>query len=836
MPKKAQFQRLFHPLTLILGNGIVVLLLGGTPIYGQGFFAKGQVLDAASGFPIPFATVYVEETMEGTTTDLEGHFELKLAEVSDSLTAVSLGYTALSMPIQGDSSLLRFHLVPSFLALDEIVVQAGRKAPKDTAAIALYRRVVKHKQQNSIYHLEDFQYEEYQKTQYDIYQIKEGFINKKLFKPFQFLYTYVDSTESGIPYLPVLLREQLKKVYYQKIPLKRKEILLADQFSGVRDYYKWQLADLVFEDIDIYQNIIPIQNKTFISPFSDGALAYYKFFLTDSMEVEGDPCYKLEFTPRREGDLAFGGHVWIHHPTAAIYQVQAWLPENMNLNFVSAMALKQDFAQISGKQWFKQHEVLSVHLNVTQKDKHQNIRILQTKSRKNISANKTIPPSYFRGETFAMNPLVWSRDSSYWEKNRHLPLKTSEYAIFEMIDTLKTTRAYKNLFRLIHLGKTGYLQAGPIEFGPWYRFLSWNALEGIRYKIGVKNEKFLFNEKFHFNAYAAYGDKDKLWKYHGGLEYHLPRKHFLWNSISGHYRFDWSYDYVYNPWWSHDHLVQSVFRKYPLENLFLFREGHIQYNKEWVKGLIQQASLTHKTVYDWPSAYEFRTSEGDTLGQFETVELGVITKWQVRLKNKEKRKISSPFHFAAPYLESQYVFGPKGILGSDFNYHKLVFGLKQQLYTGLGRTQVEASVGKLFGKVVPYPLLQIHQGNRSYLYNPFAFNMMNDYEYASDTWASLWLEHRFEGLLFNAIPWLRKLKLRNFMTSRMVVGSLRQENKDFLQEAYGLAEIQGAYVEAGWGVDNIARVLRVDFLFRLTQLKQTDSRLFGLRIWLKPKF
>ncbi len=801
---------------------------------------SGQVLEAANGVPIPFANVYFPGTSYGVSADGNGLFEIEhQPNFSEKLAAGSIGYKEQVLQFSNKTATqLLFRLEPSSADLAEIVIQAKKKMPKDTAAITLFRRIVKKKPQNSIVGLDSYSFEEYEKTEFDIFNLKEGFVNKKLLKPFNFVYGYTDTTEAGTLYLPAVLREKVREFYFQNNPAKRKEILRGDRFSGVQDYYKWQLTDLIFEEIDLYQNVVVIQKKGLLSPFANGALASYKYFLTDSTQVDGEQYYKLEFVPRRKGDLGFTGHVWVHEKTAAIQKSDVYLIPQTNLNFVAALHLSQDFIRVDGR-WFKRHEVLKVQLNLSQKEQHQNLRIVQTKNRKKILLNQAISPTKFQGDLVSMDDQAWSRKEDYWLQHRHLKLTRQEQGIFNMLDSVKSTKAYKRLFWLVHGGRTGFLRAGPIEFGRFYEFLSWNALEGNRFKFGLKNHKFILREKFHFNTYLAYGDKDKLWKYHVWAETHLRRKNFLWHTVGGHYRYDWSYDYVYNRWWSYDRFFQSLFRNYPLDNLFLFREGNLYYEKEFVKGLINRFAATHKTVYSWPGAYEFLDESGAPLvagkDHFETIEFQLQVKWTVANKQKDTRQVGSPFQFARPYITADYSFSPKGVLGSDFYYHRLELGLAQKLNSGLGHTTLEVYTGKLFG-TVPFPLLKIHTGNEGWGFNKWGYNMMNDFEYASDTWASLWLQHQFDGLLFNLIPGIRKLKLRSLISTRLVTGSLTDENSAFLQEAYGLRDIEGAYVEAGVGIENIGRAMRIDFLWRLTQRQLPDSRLFGVKVQFKPNF
>jgi hypothetical protein len=139
--------------------------------------------------------------------------------------------------------------------------------------------------------------------------------------------------------------------------------------------------------------------------------------------------------------------------------------------------------------------------------------------------------------------------------------------------------------------------------------------------------------------------------------------------------------------------------------------------------------------------------------------------------------------------------------------------------------------GRIFG-TLPYPLLELHPGNEIYYYNKYAFNMMNRFEYVSDRYAGFNVEHNIGNGLFRYIPITRKLKFRQFYSAKGVWGNLSEANRNL--NFVGTQSFQTLdnkmYLEVGTGVDNILKVLRFDFIWRLLPqpLPKELNKRFGI--------
>ncbi len=372
----------------------------------------GTVIDADNNEGVPFATVVFTGTTIGTTTDVDGRFNLSSGEgVSvKSVTVSHLSYKPKTVSVkQGIAQDLIVSLNNNEAQLQEVLIKSSKKVKKDTAAVALYRRVIDSKPQNSPEQYDYYRYEEYNKTEFDIYNLKEKFIKRRIFKPFRFVFENMDTTEQKVAYLPALIKERLSEVYYRKSPSKRKEVLKADQFSGFENMNASGMVDGVITEVDVYQGVIRIGDKAFISPFAKLAPVSYKYFLTDSAFIDNQWCKKLEFTPRRKQDLCFTGYAWIHDTTAAVKSVKLYLLDQTNLNYIADFIIEQNFSQIEGKYWFKDTEKLKVNLNLTQNRRKLSMRMVRSISRQDIVINQPIDDKLLSGDPLLIQPEAYKR-------------------------------------------------------------------------------------------------------------------------------------------------------------------------------------------------------------------------------------------------------------------------------------------------------------------------------------------------------------------------------------------------------------------------------------------
>ncbi len=825
---------------------LIAIFFSTQAILAQNTIVEGVVIDKITKEPLPYATVQFYGTAIGTTTDLDGNFKLETDDlILNNIEVNYLGYDLKKVKIKpGKLNEVIIKLEEQAAKIKTVVIKAKRKTKKDPAAIALYKRIMRNKDRNNPSSFNSYRYEEYVKTQFDVHNIKEKLTKRKILKPIDFIFENMDTTEDGTPYLPLLLKEKLSTVEYRKDIEKTKRTVKADQFSGVDNENLSESVDFGFPEMDIYQNTIELGGKGFVSPFARNATLTYKYFLTDSTTVDDRYCYKLDFTPRRKGDLAFTGSAWIDKETAAVKKIDVYVLEQINMNYLSGLKVQQEYTYLNNKAWFKNKEQMEIIANLTESKKHQAVRITRKAFIYDIEVDIKIKRKYFEGDALVIQEGYSKRNEDFWNENRKIELTETEANIYTYVDRIKETKAFKVGKYIGHSIGTGYFNIGALEVGRWLQFWSYNALEGNRYRIGLRTDPRKFRDKLSVEGYVAYGDKDKLFKYHLGSKIHLKRVNKKWHMVGGHYRYDWS-DYNFrNSYMTHDHTITSLLRSRPLDNLFLIREANIFYEKEWFRGFTNKFSGTHKNIYQWEGSSfdvlqnnEEATESLQEGGAIQAVELMVNTRWALNevFRNRGGGFERESVDINAPVINATYTVGLKGVLGGDYAYHKLGASFSQKIVTKFGRTYYTLGAEKIFGEV-PYPLLKIHKGNRSLMFNRQSYNMMDDLEFVNDAYTHFETRHYFDGFILNAIPLIKKLKMRTNIFAKGIYGTLSEANQSLLSEEVNLNDLNGYYAEAGFGVENIAKLVNLHFIWRLTQRNDPNVPKFGVKLYIAPSF
>ena len=813
--------------------GILLLSYAGeVSILAQETIVEGQVIDKDNGQILPFANVFFTGTTIGTTTDFEGKFKLRTRETVSTLTISFTGYKEQIIPLQTQAyQYLDITLESTNRELETFEVKQKRRLPKDTLAMRLYRRIIKAKIRNRPKNYDSYQYEQYEKTQVDIFNFKEGFKKFPLFKPFDFIFENTDTTKDGRPFLAVMLKEKISGVFYQQQPERKKEIIKAKRLSGIENLSIDEIADLVLIDVNVYDNVIDLAGKGFVSPFADGASASYRYFLTDSAVLDKEWCYKLEFVAIRKQDLAFTGHAWIHDETAAVKSIDMKILDKINLNFVSDLSVSQDYTFYEKEYWIKNKDKLKVHFSLLQNNEKMSFRLQHSVSRKDIEINKTIPEKTFKGEQEVTLSQAAIQDDTYWQNLRHEQLNATEQGVYDMIDTLKTTKAYKRYDWISRLFTNASFKTGSFSWGRFYQFFSWNEIEGYRFRLGGRTNPD-FSKRFQLLSYAAYGTKDKEWKYYLGFRYHLKRKNNRWHLLGGDYAYDLRSVSFAETLFYHDNIVSSILTGGDVSGLLFERRAFLFYDREWIKGFNTQWTLLNRNVYAQPGFYDFKTSIPDNVIQnvakISTTELGLSFTWAYKQEYFEYAFSRFPLIFRHPSIRFKYSLGRNKILEANNLYHKLSVSVRQEFPTRLGFTMYNIGAEKIWGDV-PYPFLEIHKGNNTFIYNGLTFALMNPFEFVSDEYTYLWLSHQFDGLILNTIPLIKKLKWRSLVRFKGLAGRISQSNQDLVLLPENLSSLSGIYAEAGVGLENIFKVLGVEFVWRLTQRDKVDVSKFGIQ-------
>jgi hypothetical protein len=792
----------------------------------------GTVYDSLTNEPMPFVNIILPGTKAGAVSDIEGKYTVITTVHADSIRAQYIGYKPTTLPIKnGVKQNINIPLAKNSVALNEIVVYAG-----ENPAHILLRKVWAKKPDNNKEKLDCYQYEAYNKLEFDLNNISEDFQKRKVMKPVNFIFDRIDSTNpTEKPHLPMFFSESVSDFYYRKDPKTKKEIIKGSKVSGVEDASISQFTGEMYQDVNIYDNNIILFGKHFVSPISTNGLLFYKYFLVDSMNIDGHWCYQVQFKPKRKQELLFVGNMWIADSSFAVKRLEMTITEDANLNYVTAFYVIQDYDNISGE-WMLAKEKVVADFALTKRQ--MGLYGRKTTSYRNVKVNQCMNDEFYtRTDNLIVEEGAEKRDSAFWVAARHDTLSRSEQGIYDMVDSVQNLPIYRTWENIMITAYSGYKIIGPIEFGPWYKTVSGNQIEGLRFRLGGRTSN-AFSKWVEFSGYAAYGTKDEEFKYNFGFKSFITKKPR--QLVGVNYKNDYEILGQSNNAFTSDNLLASIFRRNPLNNMTRVEQYEVWYERDWFTGFNMRLALVNRNMYALnDTAYYNVLPDGayNYLTSIQTSEVRANFRfaWDEKYVEGVFSRVSMGTRY--PVVQVQYVAGLKGVFNSDFTYHRVSINVDDRIRINpIGYTNYILEAGKIFG-TVPYPLMILHPGNETYVYDWASFNMMNYYEFASDQYAMATLIHHFDGFFLNKIPLMRKLKWREVASFRMVYGSVSDSNRKSLVFPSTLYSLdKGPYMEAGAGIENIFRFFRVDCFWRLSYLDNPRVKPVGVRISLQVLF
>ncbi|BDS09876.1 DUF5686 family protein [Aureispira anguillae] len=397
----------------------------------------------------------------------------------------------------------------------------------------------------------------------------------------------------------------------------------------------------------------------------------------------------------------------------------------------------------------------------------------------------------------------------------------------------KLKKTVETLFPIL---VSAYIPIGAIELGKYSEILSWNKIEGIRLKLGVRTTE-KWNKKIQFHAYAAYGSSDKKWKYKAGFKTLLSSPKDQQATLSVSYQSDLRAIGQYGAQLSHDNIIHSILNDVPLNYLMQVCETLLNYEKHWLNGFYSSIGYHWQQFKSISNGLQFTQNEGKkNSSAFVTSAIRIKSRWKAKKHfekkptNPRKKILNASF----PTLNFEYTIGIKGLLKGEYNYQHLDFSIQQQVTSFLGATQYQIKASKFFG-AIPYPIMTVHLGNESILDNPLAYALVNEFEFVSDAYTSVWVNHHFNGLFFSKIPFVKRLNICSILIFKGMYGVLSKQSSN-LYDLPNEISAPNFYAEIGWGFENILKIVRIDFMWRLTHLTALNVRPFGLKISFAPKF
>jgi hypothetical protein len=797
----------------------------------------GKVIDEF-GDPISFANVIFKNSKEGVITDENGNFYFESKENYATLVVSYVGFEKKEISLKpGLNTGLRIQL-KSGTQLKEVVVYRGKTSKKDNPAIDILRKIWERRRKNGLKMFKQYEYDKYEKVEFDLNTIDSAFMNSKVFKGMEFIFDQIDTSSiSGKTYLPIFINETLSEVYGDNEDKKYKEITKANKNSGFGngDGVNTFIKDL-YAEFDIYDNYLKFFDKDFVSPLSRTGINVYNYVLNDSMFIDNKWCYNIVYYPRRKNELTFKGDFWVNDTTFAIKKINLEASKSANINWVKEIYIEQEYEVLNDSVFLLTRDYMMSDFSFSKKEESKGVYGKRTTLAKNHKFDIKKDNKFFKKEVNFYDNAVFNKTEEFWKANRFEALNKNEEGIYKMLDTLKEVPRFKRVYNLASILGSGYIEFPKLnlDYGPIFSTFGYNDVEGQRIRVGGRTY-FGPNDKWRIQGYTAYGFRDNQFKYGISGRWMVNPNNRLILSIGNRRDVEQmgvslttSNDVLGRSFASSALFASGVNNQLTSVNLTT-----LGFEIEPFKNFTFQTNFTYRTLKsasnEFSLDYYTDLSQTEIKSQVKQSEINLVAEFTPKRKTVGYGVDRLDVDFNYPRVFLSYSNGLKGVLDSDFDYQKLQFYYRQPtLIGGFGRLFTTFETGKIFGEV-PLGLMGVIPGNQSWFVIENTYNLLDYYDFVADEYASLHLEHHFNGRLFSRVPLLRKLNLREIVGIKGVYGRVSENNKTL--NASGLTYIapEDVYWEYHAGVGNIFKVLRVDFAWRGSYLEMPDARKFAVR-------
>ncbi|MFC5412886.1 DUF5686 family protein [Larkinella bovis] len=839
---------------LLLGLFVVISRIATA----QTTLVNGIVTDAKTGETLPFVNVVVPGTTVGTTTDTDGKYSLTLSGSQNRIKFTYVGYLSVEKTVTaGTTQVINIKLAVDATLLNEVTVKGkAHYRNRDNPAVQLIRQVIANKEKNQMGNYAYVEYEQYEKISIALSNLSERFRSRRIFRNYQFLFTEPDSA-SGKNRLPAYLEEKLSQVYYRKNPQARQQQVKAQRRAefdprfvdnkGLSKYF-----NRLYEDINLYDNNVSIATNQLLSPIANSAPTFYKFFIRDTVKTENPWLIELGFVPRNKTDLLFEGKLFITlDGNYAVQNAYLTVNKDINLNYLQDLEARLEFEKSPDGRYHPRKTTLAMEFSLG--GNTPGIYGQRVVNYAKYLINKEVPDYVYTGSLEdADRPVSARQPEADWDTIRPVPLEKSEVRIYRNIDTLQTIPSFRRTMSYATMFIAGFKPVGPVEIGPVNTFYSFNPIEGFRLRFGGRTTTD-FSKRMYLESYAAYGFKDEKWKYFLSGTY----------SINNQSVYAFPLHYV-RASFQRDTKIPGQDLQFVQEDNFLlsFKRGQ---NNRWLYNDIYRVEYIRELEnhFSYKVGFNQWTQTPAGILEYIPVSQGENTRGTTRLTNTELnlelryapqeqfyqgKLYRVPIVNKYPIFTLRYGTGVR-ILGGENRYHTFSGNVEKRFYLSqFGYLDATAEGGYTLGSHIPFPLLTIHRANQTYAYQLNSYNLMNFLEFVSDHYASINVQYYMNGFLFNKIPLLKHLKLREVFSFKALAGGLRDENHpDKASDVYRFpVDEQGRsvsytlgkepYVEGSVGIANIFKLLRVDLVKRFTYLNQPNVSEWGIRARFKFDF
>ncbi len=738
------------------------------------------------------------------------------------------------------------------VSLEEVIVETKRPkySKKNNPAVEFVRRLRQQSKKNDPSEMDFYSYDKYEKTVFGIndYTKQSSEDDKK--GKLSFLENYIDTSSfTGKRILDLMIKEKIATRIKSKDPKADKEVTRGYRSAGIDEVLNQENIRIILEDaipeIDIYGNDITLLQNRFVSPLSAIGPDFYMYFLKDTVYIGDEKCVEFGFRPHNPESMGFIGNLYVPvgDTTMFVKKVLMKTPSRINLNYVDNLHINQSFKKDSLGKRHKTYDDVCVEFRLAPGTPGIYSRKTTLYDKFSYAMREELSNFYkLTGKNFSLEDAT-SRDSLFWQTLRPLGLTGAEARLENLTREMRKVPMLYWGEKAVRFIENGYLSIGKkrkFDLGPVTSFISFNPVEGLRLKAGGMTMASL-NPHLFAKGSIAYGLHDKEWKYSAKLEYSFKAKknhanewprHGIWAEINNELDMIGQHYLFTNP----DNIFLSLKRKKSVLVTYR-RQFRLGYILELPNNFSVEAGLKYE--HQRPSRWlPFVFSDGRISKGYDQSAFELSLRWAPGEKFIQGRNKRMDVNRDAWVVMFTQEYGPKGLFGSSFTMNRSELSLRKRLwFSAFGYTEIILKGGKIWSPVY-YPALMWPNANLSFTIQPESFSLMNPMEFANDTYASLDMSYFGNGVLFNHIPMVNKLHLREIVTLKVLTGTLSDRNNpsfnhdlyQFPKDAHvGLMQ-RKPYVELGVGIDNVLRLFRVDYIWRLTYRGIPGCDNGGLRV------
>lgn len=850
-------------------NILILLLL----ILAQAAGAQtitGVVVEESTGDTIPFPSVQYKKEKIATSGNAYGRFSIKRLN-GEKLTFSAVGYQELTILIGPNTpSEMKITLKTDTKQLKGVTVKTKRSkySRKNNPAVELMKRVIAAKKRTDLANHDYYQFNKYQKITFAINDIKPTELENEKLKKKKWLINQIETC----PYnnkliLPLSVDETVTRNIYRKDPKTEKSIIMGQSSSGVNDLI--ETGDIlnnvlkdVFTDVDLYDDQIRLLQYPFTSPIGKDAISFYRFYIVDTVYVDRDKCFHLQFLPNNQQDFGFRGEIWIlADSTLHVKRCNLTLPKKSDVNFVDNLQIIQEYTRLPEGDWALTTDDMFVEMSIA---KFLTKAIVIRTTRMSDYAFDELPDKLFKGKTKVLHESnAMMRDEAFWDKYRSVELTKSESSMDAFINNLSQQKAFKYIIFGVRAFIENFVETGSqnhpskVDIGPINTMISSNFIDGVRTRISAQTTANL-NPHWFLSGYYARGWDSRKNYYKGELTYSFNKKEYLPREFPKRtLTFTSTYD-VCSP--------SDKFMHTDKDNVFTALkwtkvEKMMFYNR-------QQLSFEREEEWGFRTTISLKTEENEACGDLFFKPLSMIgmedamigqgkfrtTEARIELRyapgetfiNTKQRRL--PVNLDAPVFTLSHTTGIKGFLGGDYDYNFTEASIYKRLWlNSWGKIDILAKGGIQWNKV-PFPLLIMPAANLSYIISDETFNLINNMEFLNDRYASLDISWDLNGKIFNRIPLLKKLKWREWLGIKCLWGTLTDKNNPTLAANAGdgmlmefpegsyIMDSKRPYIELIAGIHNIFKIIHIQYVHRLNYNHLPTATKNGVRLMMRLTF